>query len=250
MSQHLLSFNSWLHRHLLLPLITGLLLLIVLHLTQVDLILAQWLFHQEGNAPGWSLRHNYFLEHILHNGGRHVVTLLSLTLLVTLALSFFKPSLKPWRKDLLLLLANVAISILLVRFGKEYTNVSCPWDVIQFGGSKPWIPFPNSLFSSMDLGQCFPGGHSSGAFAWVALYYFALPHMPARRFKFLSFAIILGSAFAICQELRGAHFLTHDLTSLLLCWVVATLGYGIVYRPWCQRQSVKIDLPNAASMRV
>ncbi|QVK23225.1 phosphatase PAP2 family protein [Shewanella dokdonensis] len=179
-----------------------------------------------------------------------MVTLLSLTLLFTLALSFIKASLKPWRKDLLLLLANVAISILLVRFAKEYTNVSCPWDILQFGGSKPWIPFPNSLFSPMDLGQCFPGGHSSGAFAWVALYYFALHQMPSKRFRFLSFAVILGIVFAVCQELRGAHFLTHDLTSLLLSWVIATLGYGVVYRPWRQRQPSTIELPNTVAMRV
>lgn len=250
MPPYALPFHSWLYRHLLLPLACGLLVLIVLHLTKADLYIAEWLFREEGSQPGWALRHNFFLEHILHNGGRHVVSLLSLTLIVTLIASFFKASIKPWRKDLILLFANVAISILLVRFGKEYSNVSCPWDVLQFGGSKPWIPFPDSVFSSLDLGQCFPGGHSSGAFAWVALYYFAVQHMPRMKMKFLSFAIILGTLFAICQELRGAHFLTHDLTSLLLCWMICTISYGLVYKPWRHRQASQSNTADAISMNV
>ncbi|WP_411987663.1 phosphatase PAP2 family protein [Shewanella sp. YIC-542] len=216
---------------------------------KIDLQLTQWIFQWESNATTWSLRHNFFFEEVLHNGGRHLVTLLALILLCAIIASFSKPSLAHWRKDLLLLFVNVALSILLVRFAKEYSNVSCPWDLLQFGGNKPWVPFPDSLFSPLSLGQCFPGGHSSGGFAWVALYYFARQQLPQRRFQLLAFALVLGGVFAFCQELRGAHFLSHDLSSLLISWVVATLGYGLAYRPW-QQKALAAPLAASQAMRV
>lgn len=35
----------------------------------------------------------------------------------------------------------------------------------------------------------------------------------------------------LLQQLRGAHFLTHDLTTLMLCWLVALLLYWILLVP-------------------
>ncbi|KFZ38526.1 hypothetical protein HR45_03605 [Shewanella mangrovi] len=228
---------------MLVPFIFGVLGLFLINSFGLDLKLASWIFALEG-GEGWQLRHNPFFEHVLHNGGRHLVTVASVILIISAIASNFVGKLKPYRKSLLMLIISVASTILLVRYGKEVTNVSCPWDVALFGGTKPFMEFPASLNSGLKLGQCYPGGHSSGAFAWVALYYFGLVHKPEWRFKLLLPAVIIGIVFATTQELRGAHFLSHDLTSLWMAWLLATMTYSVMYRPWQASEateSVTID---------
>lgn len=226
-----ITARRWYRQQLLLPLLFGIVVLTVINQFNLDIVFAKWLFSLEGDQD-WTLRHNPFFEHVLHNGGRHVITFMALVLLLSALLSSFVPKLRQYRRSLLMLILSVASTILLVRYGKAITNVSCPWDVALFGGDKPFVAFPATLMSQQVLGQCYPGGHSSGAFAWVALYYAAKVHFPQWRKPLLRFAIGLGALFALTQELRGAHFLSHDLTSLWLAWLIATASYGLIYRPW------------------
>ncbi|MCH1919250.1 phosphatase PAP2 family protein [Shewanella sp. A3A] len=231
MIQQPFSTARWSAKQLGVPLVMGVLVLSALNRWHIDVLLANWLFHLEGGAP-WPLRHQRLFEQVLHNGGKQLVTLMSLVLIVATIASQLRPQWRHYRRSLLMVLLSVASTIMLVRYGKSLTNVSCPWDLAMFGGDKPLVMFPNSLFSQQTLGQCYPGGHSSGAFAWVAMYYFARVNKPAWRKPLLILATALGVTFAVTQELRGAHFLSHDLTSLWLAWLVATSWYGVCYRPW------------------
>ena len=51
---------------------------------------------------------------------------------------------------------------------------------------------------------------------------------PAWRIPALGVALAAGAAFGIAQQLRGAHFLSHDLGALALCVLVA----GALARVW------------------
>lgn len=231
-ASHPLSFQHWFKHHLLLPLSVGLGLLILLHITNADLLLAQWMLAFEGTDTAWPWRHAFVTDKLLHTGGRDLVVLAAVVLLSSLVLSSFKASMKRWRRPLLMLFTSALATVLLVRIGKSITNVACPWDLSLFGGQKPYLPFPMSLSVDTELGQCFPGGHSSGAFAWVGLYYLALVLKPKWRFKLLGAVLLIGAVFSLCQEFRGAHFLSHDIASALIGWTMATLSYGLAYRPW------------------
>ncbi|MBO2662802.1 phosphatase PAP2 family protein [Shewanella algae] len=231
-ASHPLSFQHWFKHHLLLPLSVGLGLLILLHITNADLLLAQWMLAFEGTDTAWPWRHAFVADKLLHTGGRDLVVLAAVVLLSTLVLSSFKASMKRWRRPLLMLFISALATVLLVRIGKSMTNVACPWDLSLFGGQQPYLPFPMSLNVDTELGQCFPGGHSSGAFAWVGLYYLALVLKPKWRFKLLGAVLLIGAVFSLCQEFRGAHFLSHDIASALIGWTMATLSYGLAYRPW------------------
>ncbi|QSX32074.1 phosphatase PAP2 family protein [Shewanella avicenniae] len=241
------SATQWYAQQLLLPCFVGLVILTFIHQLSLDLLLANWLFALEG-GNGWSLRHQWFLETVIHSGGRHLVTAASVLAIVLTVLSHFINTLKPYRKALWMLLGSVASTILLVRYGKQITNVSCPWDLTLFGGTKPYIEFPQTLNSNLSLGQCYPGGHSSGAFAWVALYYVALVHRPQSRRIWLAVAMMIGLTFGIAQELRGAHFLSHDLTSLLMAWLIATTFYCLIYRPWQSTQRAELKVKPLAAL--
>ena len=39
--------------------------------------------------------------------------------------------------------------------------------------------------------------------------------------------VVTGSVFALAQQLRGAHFASHNLWTILLCWAVALLLYTL-----------------------
>ena len=69
------------------------------------------------------------------------------------------------------------------------------------------------------IGQGFPGGHSSGGFAYISVY-FALTAMRSKyRFYGLFLPLLLGLLFSVTQEIRGAHFPSHDMFSFVVCWL-------------------------------
>ena len=54
---------------------------------------------------------------------------------------------------------------------------------------------------------------------------------PAWRWMALAAGLMIGAIFGWTQQVRGAHFLSHDLWTLLICWVVA-LGLFMVWQRW------------------
>ena len=66
---------------------------------------------------------------------------------------------------------------------------------------------------------CFPGAHSSSGFALLAVY-FALRDRARRARAWRWSARLAVGGFSLGQEARGAHFLSHDLTSAAIAWFV------------------------------
>ena len=81
----------------------------------------------------------------------------------------------------------------------------------------------------MPSAACFPGGHSSAGYAWVALYFFAWVVRPQLRGRLLATALLAGAIFGAGQQLRGAHFLSHDLWSLGISWLVAATLFLVMF---------------------
>ena len=77
----------------------------------------------------------------------------------------------------------------------------------------------------MPRAACFPAGHASAGYAWMALYFFFLATRPQWRWLGLAVGIVLGLLFGVVQQLRGAHFLSHDLWTAVICWSCALGGY-------------------------
>ncbi|MGW8423847.1 hypothetical protein ACWGXF_24280, partial [Comamonas sp. HJ-2] len=65
------------------------------------------------------------------------------------------------------------------------------------------------------------GGRSG--YAWVGLYFFFKMIIPKYRWLGLLCGIMVGLTFGISQQLRGAHFISHDIVTILICWLIATL---------------------------
>lgn len=202
-----------------MPLALYLLACVLLVRLQGDLWLADRLYAWEGGR--WALGQGFATETLLHRGGR----LLCIAAWLCVAGAWLRASIqasgRPLRKPLLGLLLAVAFSSLLIAALKPASGVDCPWDLARYGGGLPAIGLLEPRPASLPQAACFPAGHAGAGYAWVALYGFLGRVRPRWRHLGLGTGLALGLVFGIAQQLRGAHFLSHDLTSLLLCWLVA-----------------------------
>jgi membrane-associated PAP2 superfamily phosphatase len=102
---------------------------------------------------------------------------------------------------------------------KAVTNVDCPWDYVEYGGERPRVRLFEDRPDSWPRAKCFPGAHSSSGFALLA-FYFALRDSRKRLARVaLAAGLVVGATFSVGQEARGAHFVSHDLTSAILVWL-------------------------------
>jgi membrane-associated PAP2 superfamily phosphatase len=63
---------------------------------------------------------------------------------------------------------------------------------------------------------------------FFGLYFFCRHFWPERSGLVLFAVILAGVVFGFAQQLRGAHFISHDLTTALICWSVTLL----LWRHW------------------
>lgn len=99
----------------------------------------------------------------------------------------------------------------------------------RYGGKELYSPTLHAIFNS-GRARCFPAGHASGAYAWFTLYFFCREYFPNWRWASLIFVISLGIVFGVTQQLRGAHFISHDLFTLSLCWFISLAMYCLFLR--------------------
>lgn len=125
------------------------------------------------------------------------------------------------RRGLWLAVLVLATVPLLAGIGKEYTNTFCPSEVRRYGGDVAYVklcePFPAEDRPAR-RGGCFPAGHASGGFALMGL----LLVRPTRRWRLntVTFGLILGWWMGGYQMLKGAHYLSHTVTTMLVAWLV------------------------------
>jgi len=169
----------------------------------------------------WALRQSFLLEGVLHSGGRWASALAWASLLVGTIWHWRRVDARYWTRPAVGLLVAVLISTVLVSWLKSVTHVDCPWDLIEFGGTRPYVPLFAARPAELGTPSCFPAGHASGGYAWVALYFFFAQVRPGWRWLGLAAGLFVGLVFGFAQQLRGAHFLSHDVATLTVCWTVA-----------------------------
>jgi membrane-associated PAP2 superfamily phosphatase len=76
-------------------------------------------------------------------------------------------------------------------------------------------------------GHCFPAGHASTGFAFVAGYFGLVKRLPTLARRWLWAAVVGGAVLGVAQQLRGAHFMSHTLWTAWLCWLVGAVFWRI-----------------------
>jgi len=226
------SPTTFWRRHAWWPLLAFAVLFGILEVFSLDRVIArEWYFNVHtaqwlGTGSG-----EWWARGVLHTGGRWLVRGIAGSALVIWALSFAVASLREWRRTAGYLLLSMLLAMLIVGGLKAVTNVDCPWNLAGFGGHNPYVALFADRPDALKRAQCFPGAHASSGFA-LFCFYFAFRDRFRRLAKWaLAVAIAVGAAFSIGQEARGAHFLSHDLTSAAIVWFVQLALYAKIMRP-------------------
>lgn len=221
--------RGFLGRHLLTPLLLALAASVVLMAGNGDQWLADQLYRWEGSR--WAFKDAWWTTHVIHRGGKNLSTLAGVLVMLALLRACLDTRWKALRRPLLYLLLAVGLSTGMVALLKSMTQMDCPWDLQRYGGLRPFIGLFESRPELLGRAACFPAGHASAGYGWVALYFFALQVRPRWRWVALATAVATGLAFGFSQQLRGAHFLSHDVWSLAVSWTVAVLLYLLMFPP-------------------
>jgi membrane-associated PAP2 superfamily phosphatase len=182
-----------------------------------------------GSPRGFALRDAWLLSAVLHDGLRHTMTGAWLLLIVWA----LWPGLRLPRRERWLVVALAGLALLAVNLIKNASLTSCPWDLQAFGGTADQVSHWARGLADGGPGRCFPGGHASSGFAFVAL---SLPWLQApdgvgerRRdvgLRWLAAALFIGLLAGAVQTARGAHFPSHTLWTLLICGSVSLAGWS------------------------
>ena len=95
-------------------------------------------------------------------------------------------------------------------------------------GNTPICQFFNPILVT-SCNRRFPSGHASGGYGQPGLYLFIYHYKPKWRWEGLSIGMLVGLTFGIAQQLRGTHFLSHDIWSLAICWFSALIVYWLTF---------------------
>jgi membrane-associated PAP2 superfamily phosphatase len=182
----------------------------------LDLVLARL----AGGAGGFSGRDNRVLILGLHEVPRFMSMVGVVALLVAVRWPFGVLRRLDLRQRLQLavsvLAALVAVSLL-----KYASRSSCPWDLTEFGGMATYVSHWDWRLRDGGPGRCFPAGHASAAFAFLAGWFALHRVAPRAATIWLIMAMVAGFVLGLAQQWRGAHYMSHTLWTAWVCWTVA-----------------------------
>ncbi len=199
------------------------------------------LFYQPGE--GFIGRHSFFLEDILHDRAKQAVIVIGVLAIVGFLLSLLPTRLRVYRRSLGYLVLAMALCTSLVTPLKALTNVHCPWSLQQYGGDQVHTPLLGERPPSEKAGRCWPGGHASSGFSLLALFFMLRDRRPRAARTALIMALTLGAIFSIGRTMQGAHFMSHNLWTLLFDWCISLLCYRLIL----YRQPPSLDASRSLS---
>ncbi|MBA3695600.1 MAG: phosphatase PAP2 family protein [Methylotenera sp.] len=175
------------------------------------------------------LKRNWLIETVMHLGFKYVVMVISLIFLGLFLFGFVKNNSPLWVRKyhrafiwtfISMVISTTAISIL-----KHMSNHSCPWDLTMYGGSQPYLALFDALPIGAKPGHCFPGGHASAGFSLMAIYFGFRDTQPTLAKTALYAGLIAGLVMGWGQMMRGAHFMSHNLWTGLIVWMLLLALY-------------------------
>lgn len=221
--------SSQLKWFLYLPTIGYALSIFLLYFTDLDYQISLYLFDLQGGQ--WKLKNNFFTQTIIHQYGKYfsiaLYSLIVLCYLFSISGLARAESFKGYKTGLLYLSVSTLIATLGISALKSITSIDCPWSIQGLGGNINYYHWQDVLFVNHNGGRCFPAGHASAAYAFFSLFFFSRYYFAQFSGRVLWMVLVSGIIFGIAQQLRGAHFISHDLTTMYLCWLINLLFYYI-----------------------
>lgn len=188
------------------------------HISGLDLAIANSVYTNFGSFP----RNAFFLKNVMHEAMRAVSIVALSMLVIVLAWDCVRPQmfLARHRRALRIFLMGAAIFIGGVAALKAFTTPACPWDLNIFGGTRSQTDYADIFRTNVfGRGHCFPAGHSTSGYVWLGLA-FVVAHDHRTFCRLALFLLPIGLSLSAAQILRGAHFLSHELTTMGIALIV------------------------------
>jgi membrane-associated PAP2 superfamily phosphatase len=202
-------------------------LLLALEATRIDLWLAKLSFDEATRS--FPLREDFVTTRIAHDG----VKFASVAVFVWIAVGVWRP-IGPLRRldqrSRVLLMVSVLACLVSVALLKRTSALHCPWGLSMFGGSAPYLRLFETVPTGWVRGGCFPAGHALSAFAYIGGFFAFRAAAPRIAWIWLGAVLLVGLFAGISQQLRGAHFLSHTLWTVWLCWIIAAVLAWVALR--------------------
>ena len=199
-------------------------LLLVLETTAVDSVISGWFY--DPVAGVFPLHYNVALEVFGHQWPRQLVIVVACCVIGMYLLSFVLPPLKPRRRLLLFLSLALTLAPLAVILLKAASARHCPWSLQEYGGFARHLSLFEAVPPGLAPGHCFPSGHATAGFCLLAFYFagLALGNQGLARAGLWG-GLVAGLALGMVRVAQGAHFISHNLWSALVCWLVILALY-------------------------
>jgi membrane-associated PAP2 superfamily phosphatase len=199
----------------------ALVLLLAWDVSGLDLPLARLY----GSVEGFAWRDHWLTGGVLHGGARGLAWVVFGVLLLGLwwPLPFVRDLSK---RERIWWLATMLLCVALIPLLKRSSWTSCPWSLVEFGGAAAQY-VPHWVLGQRDGGPggCFPSGHASTAFAFLAGWFALREYRPRAARLWLMVTVTAGLALGWVQMMRGAHYLSHSLWTAWVCWAVTMLSF-------------------------
>lgn len=191
-----------------------------------DLGVMTWL----GGPEGFAWRDHWWLSNVMHTGAKQLAVLLYGGVL---AMTLWPRGI--WRSlshhQRLEIAMGITLSLVVVTAIKRISLTSCPWDLQAFGGVAHYVSHWSWGEADGGGGSCFPGGHASSAFAFMAL---SLPWLTSTQTEeqrlgrsMTALIVLVGLVLGLAQTLRGAHYPSHTAWTALFCAATAWTNHGL-----------------------
>jgi len=197
--------------------------------TQLDLWVQD--FFYDAAARRWLVDADGPLGRLVFYNGPKVLIILTAIAVLSLSLgpARWRDRLGFARRDLWVALLTLVAVPVIAGFGKSTTDTFCPSEIRRYGGDVPYVklcePYPANDRPERK-GHCFPAGHASGGFALLGLMWLRR----TRGWKMGGLLLGLGTGWWMggYQMLKGAHYLSHTVVTMLLAWIVLLLWRRVV----------------------
>ena len=205
-----------------LPVLLLVLCLVLFEVTDLDLRLQDAFYSP---ASGWLIdRHDPVFRAAFYTVPKVMLVSIGIGSIAVLLASLKCARLRTFRRTCTLLVLALAIVPGTVSILKMTTNVYTPAQTTRYGGKKPYVKLFESYpegFQQKKPGRGYPAGHASGGFALLVLFF--VFKRPGLRILGLGAGLFVGWAMGLYQMLRGAHYLSHTIVSMLLAWILIVL---------------------------
>lgn len=230
-----------------IPLVCAALVFLLFDMTKIDIAFSNLFF--DPLTRTFPLDHVHFFEKLTHKWARIIPNWTAEIALIGALLSFVWPLINTQkhprlgrflqrshaapvlrfanehRRDFLFVVFAFAICTGVIHFLKSHTSVYCPIETTLYGGELAHVEWFNNfqLFKEAGDGRCWPGGHASGGFTMLALYFVGQRYRWRFSKALLYGSLLLGFVYGTTRVLQGWHYMSHTFWAGIFVWLACLL---------------------------